>query len=243
MGGRVVMAINVAAFPEHFPRDAIAAIFEAAAAVVTEAGGSVAGGHTIRNPEPIFGLAVQGIVHPDRILRKGGARPGDVLVLSKPIGTGLALAAGSDDDKAGAIAGMRRLNRAAAEALVGAGSGVHAATDVTGYGLAGHGWEIADRSGVRVVIDTDGLLAYPGAADAAARGVRTGGDARNRDYVVGRMDSTAPAAAEALCLDPQTSGGLLAAVEASLADELVASDAGWFRVGTVDDGPAAIVLR
>jgi selenide,water dikinase len=243
MGGRVVMAINVAAFPEHFPRDAIAAIFEAAAAVVTEAGGSVAGGHTIRNPEPIFGLAVQGIVHPDRILRKGGARPGDVLVLSKPIGTGLALAAGSDDDKAGAIAGMRRLNRAAAEALVGAGSGVHAATDVTGYGLAGHGWEIADRSGVRVVIDTDGLVAYPGAADAAARGVRTGGDARNRDYVVGRMDSTAPAAAEALCLDPQTSGGLLAAVEASLADELVASDAGWFRVGTVDDGPAAIVLR
>jgi selenide,water dikinase len=243
MGGRVVMAINVAAFPEHFPRDAIAAIFEAAAAVVTEAGGSVAGGHTIRNPEPIFGLAVQGIVHPDRILRKGGARPGDVLVLSKPIGTGLTLAAGSDDDKAGAIAGMRRLNRAAAEALVGAGSGVHAATDVTGYGLAGHGWEIADRSGVRVVIDTDGLVAYPGAADAAARGVRTGGDARNRDYVVGRMDSTAPAAAEALCLDPQTSGGLLAAVEASLADELVASDAGWFRVGTVDDGPAAIVHR
>ena len=100
MGGRVVMAINVAAFPEHFPREAIAAIFEAAAAVVVEAGGSVAGGHTIRNPEPIFGLAVQGVVHPDRVFRKGGARPGDVLVLSKPIGTGLALAAGTAADKA-----------------------------------------------------------------------------------------------------------------------------------------------
>ena len=113
MGGRVVMAINVAAFPEHFPREAIAAIFEAAATVVAEAGGSVAGGHTIRNPEPIFGLAVQGVVHPDRVFRKGGARAGDVLVLSKPIGTGLALAAGTAADKAVAIAGMRRLNRAA----------------------------------------------------------------------------------------------------------------------------------
>ena len=89
MGGRVVLAINVAAFPEHFPRWAIAAIFEAAATVVAEAGGTVAGGHTIRNPEPIFGLAVQGVVHPDRVFRKGGARPGDAVLLSKPLGTGL----------------------------------------------------------------------------------------------------------------------------------------------------------
>ena len=118
MGGRVVLAINVAAFPEHFPRWAMAAIFEAAAAVVAEAGGTVAGGHTIRNPEPVFGLAVQGLVHPDRVLRKAGARPGDVVFLSKPLGTGLALAGGDDDDKAVAIAGMRRLNRAASEVLV-----------------------------------------------------------------------------------------------------------------------------
>jgi selenide,water dikinase len=90
MGGRVVIAVNVAAFPEHFPREAIVAIFDAAAAVVAEAGGTIAGGHTIRNPEPIFGLAVQGVVHPDRVFRKGGARPGDTLVLSKPIGTALA---------------------------------------------------------------------------------------------------------------------------------------------------------
>jgi hypothetical protein len=86
MGGRVAIAVNVAAFPEHFPREAIVAIFDAAAAVVAEAGGTIAGGHTIRNPEPIFGLAVQGVVHPDRVFRKGGAVPGDVLMLSKPIG-------------------------------------------------------------------------------------------------------------------------------------------------------------
>src|SRR5215204_3843467 len=126
MGGRVVVAVNVAAFPEHFPRAAIVAIFDAAAAVVAEAGGTIAGGHTIRNPEPVFGLAVQGVVHPDRVFRKGGALPGDVLMLSKPIGTALTLAGGTDDDKAAAIAGMRRLNRRASEQLQALGGAVHA---------------------------------------------------------------------------------------------------------------------
>ena len=199
MGGRVVMAINVAAFPEHFPREAIAAIFEAAAAVVVEAGGSVAGGHTIRNPEPIFGLAVQGVVHPDRVFRKGGARAGDVLVLSKPIGTGLALAARHAADKAIAIAGMRQLNRTASETLQSFGDAVHAVTDVTGYGLAGHGWEVAERSDVRVIVDTSGIVAYPAAAAAAADGVRTGGDPRNRDYLSGHLDSTGAPPARRRC--------------------------------------------
>jgi selenide,water dikinase len=117
MGGKVLMAVNVAAFPENFPREAIVAIFAAASDVMAQAGGSVAGGHTIRNPEPIFGLAVQGIVHPDRVFTKGGAREGDVLLLSKPLGTGIALAGGSDADKATAIAGMRQLNRDASERL------------------------------------------------------------------------------------------------------------------------------
>jgi selenide,water dikinase len=241
MGGRVVMAINVAAFPEHFPREAIAAIFEAAAEVVAEAGGSIAGGHTIRNPEPIFGLAVQGVVDPARVFRKGGARPGDVLVLSKPLGTGLALAAGSDDDKSAAIAGMRRLNRAASEHLQTLGEAVHAVTDVTGYGLAGHGWEVAERSGARVVVFTDDIVTYPGAGEAAERGVRTGGDARNRDYLDGHLESTATARGEALCFDPQTSGGLLAAVDPTVADGLL--DAGFWRVGVVEAGEARLVLR
>lgn len=239
MGGRVVIAVNIAAFPEHFPREAIVAIFDAAAAVVAEAGGTIAGGHTIRNPEPIFGLAVQGVVHPDRVFRKGGAQTGDVLMLSKPVGTALALAAGSSSDKAAAIAGMRTLNRAASEELQALGAHVHAVTDVTGYGLAGHGWEMAERSGVQVIVETDGIMAYPGAREAAERGVRTGGDPRNREYVADHLRSTASDAGEALCMDPQTSGGLLAAVHPSVVATL---SEGWWRVGEVAAGPAAIVL-
>ncbi|MFP5488435.1 MAG: selenide, water dikinase SelD [Acidimicrobiia bacterium] len=241
MGGQVVLAINVAAFPEHFPREAIVAIFEAGARTVAEAGGAVAGGHTIRNPEPIYGLAVQGVVHPDRVFRKSGARPGDVLVLSKPLGTGLTLAAGTPTDQAAAIAGMKTLNRAAAETLRSLGDAVHAVTDVTGYGLAGHGWEMAERSGVRAVVDTAGLVTYPGALVAADAGKRTGGDPRNRDYLAGHLDSTALAGPEAICFDPQTSGGLLAALDPAAADEAIA--AGFWRVGEIVAGDPALLLR
>jgi selenide, water dikinase len=240
MGGRVVIAVNIAAFPEHFPREAIAAIFDAAAEVVAEAGGTVAGGHTIRNPEPIFGLAVQGVVDPAKVFRKGGGRPGDVLMLSKPIGTGLALAGGTADDKAAAIAGMRRLNRAASEELQALGRALHAATDVTGYGLAGHGWEMAERGGGQVVIDTAGLRTYPGARSAAERGLRTGGDPRNRDYVAEHLESSAASAGEALCMDPQTSGGLLAAVDPAAVSSLSEM---WWRVGEIAAGNPAIILR
>jgi selenide,water dikinase len=242
MGGRVAVAINVAAFPEDFPREAIVAIFGAAAQVVAEAGGSIAGGHTIRNPEPIFGLAVQGIVHPDKVFRKAGALPGDVLMLSKPIGTGLALAHGDAEEQAVVTAGMRRLNRGAAETLTGIGSAVHAVTDVTGYGLAGHGWEMAERSGSRAVVDTTSLVTYPGAQRIADAGHLTGGDQRNRDYLAGHLDSTAASGSEALCFDPQTSGGLLAAVDAAAADALDASE-GWWRVGEVAAGEPQLVLR
>jgi selenide,water dikinase len=242
MGGRVAVAINVAAFPEQFPRDAIAAIFAAAAAIVAEAGGSVAGGHTIRNPEPIFGLAVQGVVHPDRLFRKSGARAGDVLLLSKPIGTGLTLAHGTDAERAAAIAGMRRLNRSAAEILSSLGGAVHAVTDVTGYGLAGHGWEVADRSGLRAVVECAALVTYPGARRIADAGHRTGGDQPNRDYLAGHLDSAAPDGGEALCFDPQTSGGLLAALDPAAADELLAED-GWWRVGEMAAGAPQLLLR
>jgi selenide,water dikinase len=241
MGGRVVMAINVAAFPEEFPREAIVAIFEAGAQTVAAAGGAVAGGHTIRNPEPIYGLAVQGVVHPQQIFRKSGARPGDVLVLSKPIGTGLTLACGTADDRAAAIAGMKTLNRSAAEQLRGLGDAVHAVTDVTGYGLAGHTWEMAERSAARAVIDTGSMVAYPGALEAADEGKRTGGDPRNRDYLQGHLESAAAAGPEALCFDPQTSGGLLAAVTPDAVDQLL--DQGFWRVGEVTAGEPGVTLR
>lgn len=243
MGARVVLALNVAAFPEHLPTEAIAAIFDAASAVVIEAGGVIAGGHTIRNPEPIFGLAVQGVVHPDRVLRKAGARPGDVVVASKPLGTGLVLAAGTESEQAAAIAGMRTLNRVASETLVAAGDAVHAVTDVTGYGLGGHGWEIAERSRARLVIDAAGVVGYPGAIRLASEGVRTGGHDRNLAYVAAALDAgEGTQAALAMCLDPQTSGGLLASVDADLATDLISSGS-WWSVGVVEAGDAGVVVR
>jgi selenide,water dikinase len=249
MGGRVVMAVNVAAFPEHFPHSAIVEIFAAAAVVVAQAGGSIAGGHTIRNPEPIFGLAVQGVVHPQHIFRKRGARPGDIALLSKPLGTGLALAGGSSADIAASIAGMRTLNRSASEQLQRLGAAVHGVTDVTGYGLAGHGWEMADRSGVQLILDTRALPVYQGAREAAERGVRTGGDPRNRTYVDGHFVDSRPVndhddAATALCMDPQTSGGLLAAVSPEVVDKLLgSSDVTWTQIGEFRAGDPCVVVR
>jgi selenide, water dikinase len=242
MGGRVILALNIAAFPERMPPEVIAAIFSAAADVVAQAGGVIAGGHTIRSEEPIFGLAVQGLVHPDRVWAKSGARPGDVLVLSKPIGTGIVLAGGSGEAKATAIGRMRTLNRAAAEALSALpGDGPHAVTDVTGFGLLGHGWEMAERSAAEIAFDAARLPLYPGALAAAEAGVRTGGDARNRAHLEGRVVSSAPPAVEALAYDPQTSGGLLAAVDPADAEALTA--AGFVQIGQVLAGAAAVTLR
>lgn len=240
MGGRVVLALNIAAFPERFPTHAIATIFSAASAVVQEAGGVVAGGHTIRSEEPIFGLAVQGLVNPNKVLTKGGAAVGDVLVLSKPIGSGIVLAGGSDDEKAAAITVMRALNRAASEALVALGDAAHAATDVTGFGLAGHGWEMAERSGATLAFDTPALPLYRGALEAAQRAVRTGGDPRNREHLVERLDlGGVDDALVALCVDPQTSGGLLAAVDPAAAGDLE----GFTVIGEVVGGGAGVRLR
>jgi selenide, water dikinase len=242
MGGRVVMALNVSAFPERMPVEAVAAILAAAAAVVTAAGGTVAGGHTIRSEEPIFGLAVQGLVHPDRVWTKAGARPGDVLVLSKPVGTGILLAGGSEEEKAAAIAVMRRLNRGAAEALSALPVAPHAVTDVTGFGLLGHAWEMAERSAATLEIDTSALPLYAGALAAAEAGVRTGGDARNRAHLQGRVETSAPAALEALAYDPQTSGGLLASVLPLAAADPALAEAGFVPIGRVLEGPAAVRL-
>jgi selenide,water dikinase len=157
-------------------------------------------------------------------------------VLSKPLGTGIVLAGGADDAKTAAITRMRMLNRAASEALQELGPAVHAVTDVTGFGLAGHGWEMAERSGVQIVFDTGGLPLYEGALEAAEAGVRTGGDARNRSYLEGHVLSDAPAALDALAFDPQTSGGLLAAVDSGVAANLE----GFTMVGVVEQGSPGV---
>ena len=238
MGGEVALALNISAFPERMPVEAIAAIVEAAAAVVREAGGVVAGGHTIRSEEPIFGLAVQGFVHPERIFRKGGAQDGDALVLSKPVGTGIVLAGGSGDEKRAAIAHMKVLNRAASQQLQALGDDVHGVTDVTGFGLLGHAWEMAERSGATFVVDSAAMPLYDGALQAAEAGTRTGGDARNRTYLEGHVRSTADLSLEALAYDPQTSGGLLAAVPRRAIGDLPA----FTMVGEVEAGAAAVRL-
>ena len=244
MGGRVVLALNIAAFPERLPVEAIDAIFRAASATVKAAGGVIAGGHTIRSEEPIFGLAVQGLVHPERVWTKGGAAVGDVLVLSKPIGTGIVLAGGSVVEKAAAIERMRVLNRAAAEALSSLSRPPSAVTDVTGYGLFGHACEIAESSGVTLRIDSWSLPLYDGALEAAARGVRTGGDERNRAALEGRVRVADGVSLEreALLFDPQTSGGLLASVAPDAVDSLEA--AGFTVVGEVlPESVAAVDVR
>jgi selenide,water dikinase len=255
MGGRVLFALSIAAFPEELPRDTMAAIFEGAAGKVREAGGTLAGGHTIRDLEPKYGLAVIGAAHPDRLLRKGGARPGDVLVLTKRLGTGLLVSGQrqgrtSPDDLAAAVDQMRTLNQAASGVFVA--HGIAGATDVTGFGLLGHGLEMARASGTRFVFDAASLPALAGAIELAAAGVETGGAAHNRRFVAPAL-SVADGIAEELVVlarDPQTSGGLLAAVPA---DRLVAVRAalgeagveGWVvgRVEPVEgDGAASVAL-
>jgi selenide,water dikinase len=252
MGGRVLFALSIAAFPEDLPRDTLVAIFDGASAKVREAGGTLAGGHTIRDPEPKYGLAVIGAAHPDRLLRKGGATPGDRLLLTKRLGTGV-LVSGSRQgrtrpaDLAAAVEGMRRLNRAASEALVEAG--VRSATDVTGFGLLGHGLEMARASGVRFVFEAAALPVLDGALVLAAAGVETEGAAHNRRFVADALTVAGTVAPElvALAHDPQTSGGLLAAVSAdrveALTAALVARDVEHWWIGSVeaaDEGQLAL---
>ena len=243
MGGRVLFALSIAAFPEDLPRDTLAAVFEGAASKVGEAGGTLAGGHTIRDAEPKYGLAVIGAGHPDRLLRKGGARPGDVLLLTKRLGTGLLVSGHrqgrtTESDLAGAVDQMRTLNRAASEVFVA--NGIAGATDVTGFGLLGHGLEMARASGTRFVFDAASLPALPGALDLARAGVETGGAAHNRRFVQLEGAAGLPAELVVLAHDPQTSGGLLAAIPADkLASVEAALDAAGvelWRVGRVEEG-------
>jgi selenide,water dikinase len=252
MGGRVLFALSIAAFPEELPRDVLAAVFAGASLKVREAGGTLAGGHTIRDPEPKYGLAVIGAAHPDRLLRKGGAAPGDRLLLTKALGTGL-LVSGSrqgrtrPEDLDAAIAGMRRLNRDASDVLVR--HGVRAATDVTGFGLLGHALEMARASGTRFVLDAERMPALDGAIALAVAGVETGGAAHNRRFVAPALTvgPDVPAALVTLAHDPQTSGGLLAAIApdqlATVESELDARGVPHWRVGIVEAGVPGVALR
>lgn len=249
MGGEVVLALNIAAFPESLPAAAQTAILRGGAEKVAEAGGVVAGGHTIWDDEPKYGLSVMGLVHPKRVFAKAGLRPGDVLYLTKPIGTGTIVSAARQGKARaewleGATASMLQLNRHAMH--LAREARVRAATDVTGFGLLGHLWEMAERSGVAVEVIAGAVPLLDGARQCLAAGVETGGGVRNRDWLGGNVTFGAGIDAEvsAALFDPQTSGGLLlgvpgaraAALEAAFARDGVA----LWRIGKAGKGTPAV---
>jgi selenide,water dikinase len=242
MGGEVVLALNIAAFPEDLPPAVQTAVLRGGAEKVREAGGVTAGGHTIWDAEPKYGLSVLGLVHPKRIFSKAGLRTGDLLYLTKPLGTGTILSA-QRQGKAhapwvdSATASMLRLNRHASH--LGREAGVVAATDVTGFGLLGHLWEMASRSGVSVEIEAAAVPLLPGALESSRLGAHTGGEGRNRDWARPHVTFASEIGPElaALLFDPQTSGGLLLAASPRRAKVLEAAFArdgeGLWRVGRV----------
>jgi selenide,water dikinase len=229
MGGRPLVALNIAAFPEAgLPTEAIADILRGGAAVAKEAGIVIAGGHTVSDKEVKYGLSVVGIVHPDHIMQNAGAKPGDRLILTKPLGTGALSTAlkmeGLDDDCYAALVGaMTTLNRAAAEEMED--YGVHACTDVTGYGLLGHGLEMAQASGVTLEIEAAAVPTLPGTMEMIRRGFLPGGTFANRRFIEGEVEwkRTLDEPLEHLLVDPQTSGGLLLSVPPEHADAYLAS--------------------
>ena len=217
MGGEVLFALNIAAFPPNLPSSILAEILRGGADVVRSAGAVIAGGHTIQDKEPKYGLAVTGIVRPDRIITKGGARPGDALVLTKPLGTGVITTAVKRDQVdpqhlTAAVQSMRRLNQIASQACQS--TGVRAATDITGFGLLGHALEMSDASKVRFRVRFADLPWLPGALEYAEQWVFAGGAFNNQAFYKSLVTFSRPLAdwQQVLLHDPQTSGGLLAAV-------------------------------
>jgi len=250
MGGEVLFALNIAAFPPDMDPALVSTILRGGADKVIEAGGVVAGGHTVQDKEPKYGLAVTGLVHPEHIFTKGGARPGDRLILTKPLGTGSISTALKQqivqpEHAAAMIESMKRLNRCAAQA--GQAVGVRAATDVTGFGLLGHGHEMASLSGARLRFTFDRLPFLPGAKDYAEQWLFPGGSCRNQE-TYGPHVALGGLAEEMQMLlwTPETSGGLLIALPPADASRLEAlcREAGQtvWRVGQVVDGEGVEVL-
>ncbi len=225
MGGEVTFALNIAAWRDDLPLELLSEIFRGGADKVAEAGAVIAGGHTVIDQEPKYGLAVTGIVHPDHITTKGGARVGDQLVLTKPLGSGLITTAGknqvaADTHLQNTIEWMSRLNRGAAQAMQAVG--VKCATDITGYGLLGHAHEIAQASNVALRFFANALPILDGALEYARQHQIPGGAGRNKLYLDGQVEFTRPLADDLteIFFDPQTSGGLLIAVPAAQYDAL-----------------------
>jgi selenide,water dikinase len=244
MGARPLTALNLVGFPSCLEREVLIAILMGGAEKLREAGATLVGGHTIEDDEPKYGLAVTGLVDPARLVSTVGARPGDRLVLTKPLGTGILATAlkGEVIDEASmsaAIHGMETLNRAASEAMCEVGA--HACTDITGFGLLGHALEMAEASGVGIVISAGSLHVYPQVLDLAAIGLVPAGSYHNREHYLPRVanrEALPPELVDILA-DPQTSGGLLIAVapqhQASLQMALQTRGVTGWTIGEVTD--------
>jgi selenide,water dikinase len=250
MGGQVVLALSIAAFPPNLPAVVLGEILRGAAEKVAEAGGVIAGGHTVDDDEPKFGLAVMGTVHPSRVGKKGGAKPGDVLLLTKPLGVGIITTAAKGDaaDPAHleeAVQSMLRLNRQAAD--LAQRVTFHAMTDITGFALLGHGYEMASQSGVRLRFFFDRLPFLPGAVEYAEEWLFPGGSCNNqRTYERHVSFDGLEEEMQMLLFTPETSGGLLIALPPSEASRLEAlcreaGQAVW-RVGEVVAGEGIEVV-
>jgi selenide, water dikinase len=253
MGGRPLTALAIACVPQADVDEAtIREIFLGGLHKLREAGVALLGGHTVQDREIKFGYAITGVVSPDAVWTNAGARPGDVLFLTKPLGTGVIATAvkgarSSREATEAAIAVMVQLNRDAAEALMTLPArSVHACTDVTGFGLVGHGSEMARASGVTLSIDVDAVPLIPGALDLASN--RSGGLRTNEGHFAGNVDAAAGVnpAVLSILFDPQTSGGLLAAVDRAAAGQAAAAfeAAGVLaaRVGEVLESSAHPIL-
>ena len=217
MGGDVALALNICGFPPSLPTEVTAEILRGGADTVIRAGGVIAGGHTVDDDEPKYGLVVMGTVHPDRVLTNAGAQPGDVLFLTKPLGVGIittVLKAGEAKPShvTGAVDAMLTLNKDAAD-IFREGI-VHGLTDVTGYALLGHGMEMAENSGVRLRFFSDRIPFLPGAEEYADMWLFPGGTCNNERTFQDRItfDDDIPDETRQLLYTPETSGGLLAAV-------------------------------
>ena len=238
MGGRPISSLSILAYPAKGDLDDLRAILKGGAEKMHEAGCSVLGGHSVADDEIKFGYAVTGTVHPARVTANAGARPGDTLVFTKQIGTGVistALKRGiaAEAHVAASIAQMLKLNRRACEAMLG--FEVHGCTDVTGFGLMGHARELALASGVTLELDVDAVQYLPGAVEYARQGAVPGGLKNNREFASCAVEALRELAPEieALLYDPQTSGGLLISLPASDAAALVRSLEGAYRIGRV----------
>ena len=227
MGGDPLFAVNLVAYPDGLGLEMLTEILRGGAEKVREAGAVIAGGHTVTDKEPKYGLAVTGSVHPDRILHKGGAQAGDVLILTKALGTGTITTAlkrgvAAPEHIEAVVASMTRLNRAASE--IARTFRVHAMTDITGFGFAGHAHEMAHLSAADLHIGFHALRWIDGARQYAEQDIFPGGTGRNRAYYEPWVEfNTALSDADRdLVFDPQTSGGLLIAVQADDSRALLA---------------------